>query len=154
MRKKPKIEMTKTETAKAIILGSFILYLVDALLDRSEQQNGTTIRLKQAIRAKTRDASYLPFISMSNKAWFDVVEEFKDKNMHLVIFDAVEFLAFDNEVVMTKMFSKKFLNLVSAFSLKQTRDGVDNELLKESRVITTALKKSLEKVVFQNKGIL
>ena len=146
--------MTKTETAKAIILGSFILYIVDALLDKSEQSKATTIRLKQAIRAKTRDSCYLPFVSMSNKAWFNVVEEFKDKKIHLVIFDAVEFLAFDNDVIVTKMFGKNFLTIVSAFSLKQTRDGVDNELLKESRVITTALKKSLEKVVFENKGIL
>lgn len=143
--------MTYTEEAKAIITGSYILYLIDSLLDKSEHSNGTTIQLKQKLLAKTKKANVKKLIDMSNVAWFDTIEEFKDRKMHLVIFDAVESLAFSESKVMEMMFGKDILDVVSRFAMKQSRDGVDNDILLESREITQALKKYMSKVIFNNK---
>jgi len=146
--------MTKSQEAKAIILGSFVMYLINALLDKQEQFNGTTVRLKQILVAKTRVANYEHYIVMSNTAWSNVIEQFKDENYHILIHDAVESLVFDNDNIMVAMFGKNIIPYASAFSIKQTRDGSDKQILKESRIITDALKKSVEKVVFDNKEIL
>ena len=142
--------MTKYQEAKAIIIGSFILYLIDYLLDKSQKSKATTIRLKQSIMKKTRAKGnkYLPYVKMSDEAWKETVEHFKDKNYRIAIFDAVEFLAFDNEEIMTKMYGDDFLRLVSAFSLKQTFDGIEPGVLKESREVTRMLKKNTEKVLY------
>ena len=143
--------MTKTTQAKAIIIGSYCMYLISALLDKSEQNNLTTIRLKQTLIAKTRVKDYLPYVEMSNLAWQKVIEQFKDDNMHIVIFDAVESLVFDNTDIMVKMYGKNIIPYTSAFSMKQASSNMDTKLLKESRIITDALKKSVEKIVFENK---
>ena len=146
--------MTKTEEAKAIITSSYILYLIDALLDNREKFKGSTIALKQKLLGKTKQAQFKPYVMMSNEAWQSVVNEFKDDNMHIVIFDAVEFLAFNEEESMTKMFGNDIITIASRFALKQTMDGVEPSLLKESRIITKALTASLRKVIFNNKEIL
>jgi len=146
--------MTIAQEAKSIILGSYILYLIDSLLDKNERSNATTIRLKQLLFSKTHKAQNAKYVKLSNKAWSMVIEQFKDKHMRLVIFDMVERLAFDNEKVMTDMFGVNLIPYVGQFSLKQTRDGVDNAILKESRIVSDALKKACEKVIFDNKDNL
>ena len=143
--------MTKSEQAQAIIVGSFILYMIDSLLDRPQHSKGSVIRLKQMLRAKTSQAQNRDYVVISNEAWASVVEKYKDKNYRLVIFDAVESLGFDNQEIMTKMFGSKFLDAVGYFSLKQTFDGVEKAVLKESREITAALKKAVQKSVYDNK---
>ena len=143
--------MTPTEEAKAIITASFILYLIDSLLDDKERFRGTTIRLKQLLLSKTRQAQHYKYVEMSNKVWTNVVEQYKENKYHVVIFDAVESLAFAEEEIMVKMFGEHFLTVVGNFTLKITYDGVDKELLRESREICKALKKSLSKVTFDNK---
>jgi len=146
--------MTKTQKATAIITGSYIMYLIDSLLDKSEHFHLTTIRLKQSISAQTRKAQNRNFVILSNKAWSSVVDVYKDKNMHIAIFDAVESLAFDQLDLMTEMFGSNFINYVNGFTQKQTRDGVSREILLQSREVTSALKKAVQKVCFDNKEVL
>jgi hypothetical protein len=148
--------MTKHQEAKAIIIGSFILYLIDYLLDKSQKNKGSVIRLKQAIVKKTRarKGKYIPFIKMSDEAWKETVEMYKDKSYRIAIFDIVEFLAFDNEEIMEKMYGNQFLLLVSNFSLKQTFDGIEPEVLKESREVAQILKKNTEKVLYLHRDEL
>ena len=149
--KTKKIEPTKTQKAKAIILGSYILYMIDSLLDKSEHFNLTTIRLRQALQAKTKVSSVQRYIEMSNEAWATTIEEFKDENATIAIFDAVETLAFHNEEEMKMVFGNHILDHVGRFSLKQTRDGVSKEILMSSRRICKALKDNMGKVIFKNK---
>ncbi len=143
--------MTKSEEARAIITGSFILYIIDALLDKSEQFHGTTILLKQLIRAKTKKAQNKAYVIMSNEAWVTVVDKYKDDNYRIAIFDAVESLGLKDEKIMEEMFGPRMISAIANFSYKQTRDGVDKQILKESRTITDELKKATQKVVFDNK---
>ena len=143
--------MTKTQEATAIITGSYILYLIDALLDKTERNNLTTIRLRQVLFAQTSKAQNKDYVIMSNLAWGEVVKKYADANMHIAIFDAVESLAFAQEKSMTEMFGVNFIPYSTAFAYKQTRDGVTKEILKESREVTEALKKAVQKVVFDNK---
>jgi len=146
--------MTKSEEARAIITGSFILYLADALLGPTEKFHGTTILLNQLLRAKTKKAQNREYVIMSNQAWQTVVDKYKDDNYRLAIFDAVESLGFNDEKIMEEMFGPRIISAIANFALKQTRDGVDNEILKESRIITDELKKATQKVIFDNKDKL
>ena len=142
---------TTTEKAKAIILGSYILYMIDSLLDEDQQKNLTTIRLKQYLQAKTRVANVTKYIMMSNKAWDLTIQEFADEpGAKIVIFDAVETLAFHNERAMELVFGSKILDHVSRFSLRQTMDGVPRETLLCSRRICKSLKDNMSKVIFDN----
>lgn len=143
--------MTKTAEARAIITASYILYLIDGLLDKSEHNLLTTIRLKQLLRSKTSRAQNKYYIELSNIAWQRVVDTFKDKKYSIAIFDAVESLAFNEEENMTAMFGTNFIPTACSFALKQTRDGVPKEVLLQSREVTDALKVSVGKVVFDNK---
>ncbi len=146
--------MTKVEEAKAIIVGSFVLYLIDALLDKSEQNHLSTIRLRQCIRAKTSRTENHAYVKMSNDAWIATVAKYEENSMHIAIFDAVETLVFDHEKIMTDMFGSNIMMYTNGFTQKQTRDGVPREILLQSREVSKALKKSLEKVVFDKKGEL
>jgi len=143
--------MTKSDEARAIITGSFILYMVDALLDKSEKFHGTTILLCQLLRAKTRKAQNKEYVILSNKAWATVVDKYKDDNYRIAIFDAVESLGFNDIKIMEEMFGPNIIPAISSFAYKQTRDGVEKQIIKESRTITDELKKATQKVVFDNK---
>ena len=128
------------------------MYLIDSLLDEKEQKNLTTIRLKQYLQAKTRSARVTKYITMSNEAWAMTIEEFKDEpTAKIVIFDAVEMLAFNNENEMELIFGPQILDHVSRFSLKQTKDGVSKDVLLSSRAICKSLKDNMSKIIFENK---
>ena len=146
--------MNKSETAKSILLGSFLVYAIDSLLDKSQRFNGTTINLKQMLLAKTRKAQHTAYVEMSNKAWYSVVDKYKDENYRIYLFDLVEYLGFEEERIMTEMYGDKFIEYISAFSLKHTFDGTDSNILKESRVVSQALIDATRKVVFDSKGEL
>ena len=142
---------SKSEKAQAIIYGSFILYAINALLDKSEQTNMTTIRLKQMLFAKTRMASNKAFVVISNEAWSSVVDKYKDKNYRLAIFQFVESIGFEVEDIMTEMYGVNFSNYISAFAMKQTYDGIGTDILKETRELSTELVKATRKAVYDNK---
>jgi len=146
--------MTKTEKAKSIIVGSFILYLINSLLDETEQNNATTIRLFQLLRSKTSQAQNKAYIELSNKAWSMTIKDFSGKDYRIAIFDAVESLAFAEQDVCTKMYGSNFLPYSTSFCYKQTSDETSKDVLKESREVTKTLIKNIQKVVFDNKGKL
>jgi len=141
--------MTKAHEAQAIIYGSFVLYFIDALLSTSEKVKGSTIRLKQALMKHTRKREYLPYVVLSNDVWDAVLQKYKNKNMHVAIFDAVESLIFANEKIMQEMYGEQILQYSANFSLKQTPDkSIDKQILKESREIVKALKEETQRVVY------
>lgn len=146
--------MTETMKAQAIITASYILYLIDALLDKSQRTKLSTIRLKQALQKKTRDAQNKDYVKLSDKAWEMTIEQFKDRQppIRIAIFDVVEMLTFEVEKPMVEMFGNHILELSSKFALKQTYDGVDKEILLESREVTKALIDNMRKVIYDNLG--
>jgi hypothetical protein len=146
--------MTKQQEAKSIIIASFMLYLIDSVLDPKDKTNATTIRLKQLLRTKTSIAQNKAYVEMSNQAWADTIEDLKDGNYRIAIFDAIEYLAFDNEEILTKMFGPNIITYASAFALKQTKGGIDKEILEESRIVTQRLKKNTERILYLNRDKL
>jgi len=140
--------MTPSLEAQAIIYGSYILYMIDALLDPRDKVKASTIRLKQAILAETRKSKYFKYVKLSNTAWSNIVARLKDDNYHIAIFDAVEQLALDNTKTMTAVYGPSILNLAANFALKQTPDKISSDILKESRFVTDTLIKETQKVVY------
>ena len=140
--------MTKNREAQVIIYSSFVLYAINQLLDKEQQTKGSTIKLKQMLLSKTKNKAYNDYVILSNKAWHSVVEKYKDKNYRLVIFDFVESIVLDNYELFEEMYGKEITQVASNFSLKQTFDGVEKEILSESREITKALTDATRKVVY------
>jgi len=102
--------MTKSTEARAIITGSFILYLVGTMLDNQKRTFKEAKRLRKILLEQTSKAQYLPYVILSNKAWADTVSNFQEENHTLVIFDAVEFLSFGEEKAMTELFGDDFMD--------------------------------------------
>ena len=140
--------MTKSEKARAIITGSYILFLIDGLLDNSEKTKGSTIMLKQRLLSKTRKAQNMDYVVISNEAWANLIELYKDKRVSVVIFDAVEHLAFNEEEAMIKMFGQDFFDILWRFVSKQTPDKIEKEILKESREVVDVLTEQMKKLVY------
>ena len=143
--------MTKSEVAQTIVFGSFILYAIDSLLDKAQRNNVTTIRLKQCLFAKTSRAEHYHYVEMSNDAWSNVIEKFSDNNYRIAIFQFVETLGFEVEELMTKMYGNNFIQYVSSFSLKNTKDGTTKEILKETREVSKSLIQETRKIIFDKK---
>jgi hypothetical protein len=140
--------MTKSEKARAIITGSYILFLIDGLLDNANKTKGSTIMLKQRLLSKTRKVQNLKYIELSNEAWNLLLKKFEGSKVSLIIFDAVETLAFNEEKIMKKMYGDDIFNLLWRFITKQTPDDVDLKVLAESREITNELTKIMKKLVY------
>jgi hypothetical protein len=140
--------MTKSEYARGVITGSFVLYFIDYLLDRSEKSKGSVIMLKQRILSKNKKVKNIPIIKTADKAWNELVEHFKDRKMHVYIWDAVERMVENEEEAFIKVYGKDSIALVNSFVMKTTPDDYDKQALKESREVTDTLKDILKKVVF------
>jgi len=142
---------TKTMIAKGVITSSYILYLIDYLLDKSDRMNGSTIRLKQMLFGRTKVPDAKIYIDMSNTAWQSVVKEYEDANMRLVLAHAVEQLFFKEEEAMVAMYGQSINDIVCRFVDKHMRNDIDSALIRETNLICMSLNKALKKAVFDNK---
>ena len=143
------MKMTETQKAQAIIVSSYILFLIDGLVVGKSGSYGSTINLKQKLMTETRSAQNVAYVVLSNKAWSTMVDSLSDQNLRLVVGHAVERLYFDNEEVLTIMYGPNFVNLVWRFTCKQLDDqDIDNEIIKETNLVTKELTKCMQKVIF------
>ena len=137
---------------QAIIYGSFLLYMIDVLLTPKEKTNGTTIRLKQLIKSKISKKEYIPIRVLSNEAWFKAVDEVKDKNLQIAVFQFVENLVLDNVDIFKDFYGERILELAGNFAFKHTLD-LDDELLhkvvRDTAELTDSLKKNTSKVIYE-----
>jgi len=140
--------MTDTHIAQAVISGSYILYLIDGLLSTSDKSLGSTIRLKQALNAKVKNKRYNDYVELSNKAWATVVDMYRDENLKLVIFQAVETLYYNKFDIMNEFFGKHTATTLDRFVIKQTKDSVDSNIIKETNMISDALTKAMDKEIY------
>jgi hypothetical protein len=147
--------MTNREEAKAVITASYILYMINVLLDPADKMNVSTIRLNSLLQSKTRVAKFNDYVILSNSAWAIAVDKFKEDNLHVVIFQAVETLWFNNIDVMVKMFGQHSTDVVLRFVTKQHSNGnVDNKYIAETNLVIDELTKQSDKVIFDfQKGI-
>ena len=136
--------MNKYEEAKAVVLGALTLYMCHGLLNKKERTKASSIRLFQCIRQKTAQKPYLEYVKMSNDVWENVKKRYGDVDVHIVIFQATENLVFDNLELMEKFYGKAIGLLASSFCLKQTKNGIKREYIKETNMFTDALIKEVE----------
>lgn len=145
------MEMTETQKAQGIIISSYILYMIDGLMDQRGKTFGSTINLKQKLHTQTRKAQNLDYVKLSNKAWQMTVDKYKDKNYRIMIAQAVESFYFNNETVLELMYGKELVNLVWRFTCKQFKDVTyEKEIIPETNIVVKDLTESMRKVIFDH----
>ena len=142
------MNLSKAHIAQAVITGSYILYLIDGLLTTSDKKLGSTIRLKQSINAKVKGKQYNDYVALSNNAWATVVDMYKDDNLSLAIFQAVETLYYNKFDIMQDFFGESTSATIDRFVMKQTKDGADSSIIKETNMICDSLTKAMDKEIY------
>jgi hypothetical protein len=143
--------MTKSAEARAIITGSFVLYLIDSLVDGNKAQTHKDVKkVRKALLAQASKPQFLPYVKLSNQAWQKVVDQYKDKNYRVIIFDAVEHLVLGEEQAMEEMFGDGFVDDAMMFCMAFSDQDIPNDGLGESREICKELTKILKQLVFEH----
>ena len=142
--------MSETQKAQGIIISSYMLYLIDALLDKKARSFGSTINLKQKLFSQTRNAQNLDYVKLSNQAWAMTVDKYENENYRIMIGHAIERFYFDNEQVLDLMYGPGLVDLVWRFTCKQLGDDkIDHQIIKETNIVMKDLTESMRKVVFE-----
>jgi len=145
------VNMTETQKAQAIIVSSYMLYIIDGLMNDKGKTFGSTINLKQKLHTQTRQAQNIDYVMLSNQAWQMTVDKYKDKNYRLMIAHAVECFYFDNQEVLDLMYGPDLVNLVWRFTCKQFEGAeYETEVIPETNIITKDLTESMRKVIFDH----
>jgi hypothetical protein len=142
------------QKSKSVILGSFILYILDNLIETKDKSKGSVIRLKQKLNAKIRHRDNTPLVSLSNDVWSDTIAVYKDNNYRLHISDAIEFLVYEDSSF-AKVFGEEILDLTFKAVIKITESNTPKEVIQESREICKTLIDLTRKYSFEycNKGV-
>ena len=141
--------MTENQRMQSILYSSYLMYLLDAHLEDKNRQKGSVIKLKQKLLKYLREEKNKDLVQLSNDIWFELINEYKDKNYHIVVFDAIESLVFEAEEYLTKAYGGSFLQQAANVVYKITgNDEVPKEYLKESREIMDRLIELTRKRVY------
>ena len=139
--------MTDSERIRATITGSFVIYLL-SMLEGQDKVRGSVVKLKQALMAITTKEKNKDLVVLANEAWAKVVDKYKDENYRLVLADAVEMLVNDEIDAMEKLYGKNIGDLAYRATLKLIGNGVEPEILKESREISDSLIEATRKLTY------
>ncbi len=139
--------MTPSQEAKAVITASYLLYFIDNMCGVEMRMDSKTIKLKRRLFDRTRHKKYRRLILLSNKGWQDMVDQFKDQHLRVVVHDFIEYLAFNEEDSLTAMYGDDILDLISDVTIKYSGEA-DKEILAESRKICKGLTDITKKLVF------
>ena len=141
--------MNSKREAAAVIIGSYVTFMIDTMLDKGDRTNGSTVKLLQHIKKHISDKKYLPYREWSNDAWFRMVDQLKDKNLKMTVAQAVENLVFDREDVMTEFYGSQILDLAGNFSVKHTIDNLQKDIVMDTNLITKTLLNEMSKVIYE-----
>ena len=111
--------MTQSQKT-AIIISSFIVMFIDLFLKKEHKFRASTINLRQKILLKIKNEEYNHLQPLGNKIWQNIVDKYKDKEAAIVVFDAVEFLAYETEQEMKTIYNQDFFNFIDRFVLKES----------------------------------
>jgi len=140
--------MTESSKIKVILNAAYILYLANGLLDNREKTKSSTIRLTNMLFKETSKKEYLKYVQLSNESWANVVQKFKDDNMRIAIFQAVETLWFNNLDLMVEVLGQHSTDIVLRFVNKQSKDGTTSDIIKETNTVVDCLTEQANKVIF------
>jgi len=97
---------------------------------------------------ETSKKEYLKYVQLSNESWANVVQKFKDDNMRIAIFQAVETLWFNNLDLMVEVLGQHSTDIVLRFVNKQSKDGTTSDIIKETNTVVDCLTEQANKVIF------
>ena len=140
--------MTRDESV-GMVIGSLIVGLLKTM-DNKQQIKGSTIRLRQHIRAKNKkaDASLDERQDIANVCMDSMkmlVEQHQDEESIMQVATFVESIMFSFEKEMIAMYGNQIVDLVLRFCEKQV---VDSKLAKDSYDLSDDLKNNIRKIVF------
>jgi hypothetical protein len=140
--------VTETNKIKVVLTSAYILYLANGLLDKQEKTNLSTIRLTNMLFKQNSKKENIEFVELSNVAWANVVQKFKNDNMRLAIFQAVETLWFNNLDPMVETYGQHSTDVVLRFVDKQAKNGASSDIIKETNIVVDCLTEEANKVIF------
>ena len=141
--------MFTTYEARAVIIASYILYMIDSLQNKRQKPKGTSKEVINILKKKTQVPKYIDLIKLSNKGWENVVEKNKGKDIGFYIFQAVETLWFNSLKEMEGMFGNMTTEVIGRYILRHTQDGYEKDIIRSTNTFIDELSKETEKVVFE-----
>ena len=109
---------------KALIIGSYIVYILNNMVPVADKSHGSVIRLKQSLLSvlrkqdKTKSADA---INQADKVWQEVLEEFS--GTYILPATMIEALYFNHEQDMIETFGSKISNLVIRYTEKHQNNN-------------------------------
>ena len=140
--------MTTKSKQKAIIVSSFMLYLVSLM------SNGKTKphikKLKKQLLDVTIKQGDVTLAKLSNEAWSNVIKTHQDDNLSISVALVIESLAFTFEKDLLDMYGESVIENVCSFT-EQESVGNISDYAKDSYKAAAALSEAVRLVVFNNK---
>lgn len=146
--------MTNSEQARAIITSSYLLNLINYMLESKKSKKLSVIRFVQLLKSKTSQAQFLPYVAISDKAWRNTVNKYAEKRYSLEIEDALEFLALNEKEALVKMYGNNFETLLYRMLAKLEFDHPPKEIIAQSREIVNELTAQTKKIVYDYKDLI
>jgi len=148
------MKITCSKDVKAKIYGSFILFMIDNLLDDNDKKKGVVIKFRQQLAkvvipknqfvivrdSKNVDQKRIDIANLSNKIWSKTIAAYKDsEKAEIVLGDFIEMLVLDEQKDFETVFGSEIIDLSFKVSLKISPENVDPKRIKMSREITKTL---------------
>ena len=141
-------ELNEKEYAQAIIVGSYVLYLL-SLMDKEQQTKATTIRLRDKLAKVTTSAKNAELVLLSNECWNRVLEKHKEDNLLISQAITIESLYFSFIDIMNKLYGSQLGNLICSYVNKQSKGDISN-YAKDSYKAADSLRDELRKIIFEH----
>ena len=139
--------MTKSDYAKALVIGSYITYLM-SLMDKEQQIKLTTIRLRDKILKVIRKPKYEGLNIIADDGWKIVLDQYKDERILISPAIVVETLYFNFIDIMNELYGHEVGNLVCRYVEKQSVGNI-NDYTKDSYRVADSLRDSVRKLIFE-----
>jgi len=138
--------MTTKSKAKAIIISSFIMYLMD--MDSSKRTKAHTKKLRKELLEVTRSKGTIKLAELSNRAWTELIHEYKNDNLNISLALTIEALAFSFEEDLTNMYGDYIIDYIADYSMKE-QVGDISKYAKDSYIAADALRDKLRDIIFK-----
>ena len=141
--------MTKSSKIKALIIGSYILYLCN-LMDKAERHKGSTISLVTWMLKKSRKIKVdnkEDIVKLADDGWQNVLAKYSDENIKIAIAIVIETLYFNHQAEMDEAYGQELGNRIMRMTDKQSFGDI-SEYAKDSYSVSDSLTESTRKIVF------
>ena len=141
--------MTKSSKIKALIIGSYILYLCN-LMDKEERHKGSTISLVDWMLKKSKKVKIdnkTEIVKLADDIWQRVLTEYSNDNIKIAVAIVIETLYFNHQAEMDEVYGQELSNRIMRMTDKQSFGDI-SEYAKDSYSVSDSLTESTRKLVF------